>query len=128
MSLINDLSNEIMLNLSSFCITLIVYLSLPVPCISESCIKIKTNLNFYFHTSLWCLKKFYEGFKSLKPFEAPQKSVKIKIKLIFSLRPGSRPEGLFSWKRVMSHYLTQDFQGYATSDYITTFHLLCNII
>ena len=24
----------------------------PVPCISESCIKIKINLNFYFHTSL----------------------------------------------------------------------------
>ena len=31
------------------------------PFISESCIKIKINLNFYFHTSLWCLKKFYEG-------------------------------------------------------------------
>ena len=24
----------------------------PPPCISESCIKIKINLNFYFHTSL----------------------------------------------------------------------------
>ena len=21
----------------------------------------KINLNFYFHTSLWCLKRFYEG-------------------------------------------------------------------
>ena len=23
----------------------------------------KTNLNFYFHTSLWCLKRFYKGLK-----------------------------------------------------------------
>ena len=30
-------------------------LTLPVPCISESCIEIKIKLNFYFHTSLWCL-------------------------------------------------------------------------
>ena len=30
------------------------------------------NLNFYFQTSLWCLKR-------LKPFDAPRKSVKIKI-------------------------------------------------
>ena len=21
----------------------------------------KINLNFYFHTSLWCIKRFYEG-------------------------------------------------------------------
>ena len=33
----------------------------PAPCVSESCIKIKINLNFYFHTSLWYLKRFYEG-------------------------------------------------------------------
>ena len=26
----------------------------------------KINLNFYFHTSLWCLKRFYEGLKGLK--------------------------------------------------------------
>ena len=37
------------------------YLTLPAPFISESCIEIKINLNFYFHTSLWCLKRFYEG-------------------------------------------------------------------
>ena len=29
-------------------------------CISESCIEIKIELNFYFHTSLWCLKRFYK--------------------------------------------------------------------
>ena len=33
----------------------------PGPCISESCIKLKINLNFYFDTSLWCLEWFYEG-------------------------------------------------------------------
>ena len=43
-----------------------------VPCISESCIKIKINFHFYFHTSFWFLKRFYE---------APQRSVKIKIKV-----------------------------------------------
>ena len=36
----------------------------------------KINLDLYFHTSLWCLKRFYEG---LKAFEAPKKSVKIKL-------------------------------------------------
>ena len=25
----------------------------------------KINLNLYFHTSLWCLKRFYEGLKGL---------------------------------------------------------------
>ena len=35
-----------------------ISLTLDVPCISESCTEIK--LNFYFHTSLWCLKRFYE--------------------------------------------------------------------
>ena len=36
-------------------------LTLPAQCISESCIKIKINMNFYFHTTLWGLKRFYEG-------------------------------------------------------------------
>ena len=49
-------------------------LTLPAPRISESCIKIKINLNFYFHTSLWCLKRFYEGIYGLhKTLVAPQK-------------------------------------------------------
>ena len=25
----------------------------------------KVNLNFYFQTSLWCLKRFYEGLKGV---------------------------------------------------------------
>ena len=36
----------------------IVYLALPTPCISEKCIEIKINLNFYYRTTLWYLKKF----------------------------------------------------------------------
>ena len=36
-------------------------LTLNVTCISESCIEIKIKVNFYFHTSSWCLKRFYEG-------------------------------------------------------------------
>ena len=56
--------------------------------ILESCIKIKIILNFYFYTSLWCLKSFYEGLLGLKTFiktfEASQKSGEV----IFSLRPG----------------------------------------
>ena len=40
-------------------------ITLPVTCISESCIEIKIKLNLYFYTSLWCLKRFCEGFKGL---------------------------------------------------------------
>ena len=45
-------------------------LNLPVPCISESWTEIKIKLNFYFHTSLWCLKRFYEGLKGLNLFSS----------------------------------------------------------
>ena len=38
-------------------------LTLSISCISESYIEIQIKLNFYFHTSLWCLKRFYEGIK-----------------------------------------------------------------
>ena len=47
------------------------FLTLLAQCIAESCIKIKIQLIFYFHTSLWCL---------IKPPEAPQKSVKIFVR------------------------------------------------
>ena len=40
----------------------------------------KNELNFYFYTSLCCLKGFMKALKAfIKPFEAPQRSVKIKI-------------------------------------------------
>ena len=60
------------------------FLILPVPCISESCIEIKIKLDFYFPTSLLCLKR-----PSIKLFEAPQRSVKIKIELNFLSPSGS---------------------------------------
>ena len=47
--------------------------SLPVH--FRCCVKIKINLNFYFHTSLWSSKE------ALKPFDTPQRSVKIKIQV-----------------------------------------------
>ena len=40
-------------------------LALSDPSISESCIQMKINLNFYFDTSLWCLKRLYEGLYGL---------------------------------------------------------------
>ena len=48
---------------SRFVLPFRAVLTLPVPCISKSYVKIKVKLNFYFHTSLWCLKRFYEGLK-----------------------------------------------------------------
>ena len=36
-------------------------LTLTISCISESCIEIKIKLNFYFNTSSWFRKKFFEG-------------------------------------------------------------------
>ena len=72
----SDLEPKIFPLLSYKCLTL------PAPSISESYIKIKINLNFYFDTSLWCPKGFMKAFKdSIKPFEAPQRSAKIKIQV-----------------------------------------------
>ena len=52
-------------------------LTLPTP-ISDK--ERKLSLKFYFHTPLWCLKRFIKAFKPfIKTFEAPQRSVKIKI-------------------------------------------------
>ena len=60
----------------------------------------KNNLNFHFHTCLWCLKRPIKAF--IKPFEAPQWSVKIKIYINFyfntsfwNTRDG---KGLAVWK------------------------------
>ena len=55
-------------------------LALSASYISENYFKIKINLNFYFRTSLWCLRRFYGGLKDLhNTFEAPQRSPKAKI-------------------------------------------------
>ena len=66
-------------------------LTLPVLCFSESCTKVKINLNVYFDTAMWCLKRFYEGLKGTTN-ECENKT----FKLIFSLRPGSVREGLMA--------------------------------
>ena len=53
---------------------------LPTPFISESCIKIKINLNFIFTLLCGASKGFRKAFKAfIKPFEAPERSVQIKI-------------------------------------------------
>ena len=56
----------------------IIILSRPNPGRRE-----KNKLNFYFRTSLCCLKRFMKVLKALnafmKPFEVQQRSVKIKI-------------------------------------------------
>ena len=76
------------------CCNILFYITHNAPCVSESCIEIKIKLNFLFQTSLWYLKRFYEG---LKAFEAPQRSVKIKYNLIFSLcPPGLGREQIFT--------------------------------
>ena len=55
-------------------------LTLPVLCISESCIEIKINFEFYFHTFCGVSKGFMKALKaSMKPFEAPQRGVKTEI-------------------------------------------------
>ena len=42
-------------------------------------LKWKINLSFYFCTSFWCLTRFFKAFKAFaKPFEAPQRGLKIK--------------------------------------------------
>ena len=56
------------------------YLFLSFPYFLEICTKMKINLNFYFHTFLWCLKLFCEDLKVfIKPFETPKRSAKTKI-------------------------------------------------
>ena len=64
---------------------LVSSLTLPTPCISESCITLPCGAS----------KGFKKTFKALiKPFERPQRSVKIKFELIFSLRQGLGEEEL----------------------------------
>ena len=80
------------------------HLTLPVPCISESCIEINIKLIFIFTLLCGTSKGFMKALKALiKPFEEPQRNVKRKINLIFSLQPGLRREELIE-------FLTQAWQ------------------
>ena len=62
------------------------FLTLPALRISESCIQIKIGLIFFFTLLCGTLKGFMKAlFKAfINLFEAPQRSVKLKIRLIFS--------------------------------------------
>ena len=67
---------------------LLLILTFPALCISESRIKTKVDLNFHSGVS--------KGFtKAIEPSEAPKRSVKIKI-LIFSLPLGLGWQGLYT--------------------------------
>ena len=56
------------------------FLALPAPCNSETCINIKIELNFIFTLLHGALKGFVKADKAfIKPFEARQKSVEVKI-------------------------------------------------
>ena len=72
-------------NITSFTFLLVFKIAKSFQCI----LKIKTNLNFYFDTSLWILKRFYEGLRFMKA-------------LIFSLRQGLWREGLIVYQNIFS--------------------------
>ena len=74
----------------------VLKLNTTAQCISERYIKITININFLFHTLLWCLKRFYEGLKAfIKLFEALQKKCNNKNLSYFCfLCPGLGREGL----------------------------------
>ena len=59
-------------------VKLICALTLPTPCISESYVRMKINFKFLFlHFFVVLQKDFNKAF--IEPFDAPQRSVKIKI-------------------------------------------------
>ena len=71
------------------------FLTLPVPCISESCIEIKIKLNFYFYTSFWCLKRFCERLKGVhKTFRGTTKKCENKNLIYFFSSSGVRTGNL----------------------------------
>ena len=61
-----------------------IFLTRPVLCISESCFEIKINLHFYFHNSLWCLKRFYEGLKGKRQCTLWKKEIRSQKKVTIS--------------------------------------------
>ena len=73
-----------------------VLLNLSIQSISESCIEIKIFIFTLLCGASKCFMKAFKAFKALKAFEAAQRKVKIKIYLIFSIRPGLGREGLTS--------------------------------
>ena len=81
-------------------------LTLKDPFISES-FEIKIELNFYFHTSLWCHKRFYEGLKGLhKTFWGTTKKCENKNLTYFFLF-------VRDWDRFAILKLTKEIQNYS---------------
>ena len=70
----------------------VVILNLTAPRILESCFKILLFIFTLLYGDSKGLMKAFQAFT--KPFEAPQRSLIIKIKVIFSFRPESGLEGL----------------------------------
>ena len=70
----------------------------PVLCIYEIYVKIKINLNSYFHTSLWYLKRPCEGPKGLHKtlWDSTQKC-EVKMYVEFFSSSGIGWEGLIDW-------------------------------
>ena len=103
-------------------------LTLPAPCISENCIKIKINVNFYFHSSLWSLKGFYEGLEELlnfyficrmrqldKRFESyPQQVMQCKLDGVSPISLAPNAEFVWSMRSVLEscHECFKDFCQY----------------
>ena len=102
------------------------YLLLPAQCISESFIKIKINLNFYFDTFFWYLKRFYEGLKGLhKTFCSTSK----KCKNFFSFSRSQYFLFVQDRDESVEHYVTmadKKFSDFSFAWNVTRWHaLLC---
>ena len=82
-------------------VTVLKFYSFPPLLFQKVVLKQKNNV---FTLLCGASKGFMKAFKAfIKPFEAPQRNVKIKIKLFFSLRPRSKRERLR--KEIKSYFL-----------------------
>ena len=78
-----------------------------LPCISESSLKIRINLDFYFYISLCCLKIFYEVLKSLhKIFWGTKKKCEYKNSFLFVRDRGEKGKALRSYVELRNNQLS----------------------
>ena len=89
----------------------------------------KANINFCFHTYFWCLERFCEGLKAfIKPFEASQRSGKIKLIFILMQFSEMHVEGRND-SFLPSPSTTKRFQSRNASHKSETPHkLLCGLL
>ena len=70
-------------------------LALPAPILAE---EKKLYWSFYFHTSLWCLKRFYEGLKGIVKWAEPGKcDILLVSRILWHNRITSLKEWRFSY-------------------------------